>query len=81
MPIWLIRTQTYLRDYLAETATAPANLTVNKEELKRVSADFHELQDIVNKSLNELNYGELCSGKKNLQNTNQTLKQIALDHS
>ena len=37
-------------------------------------ADFHELQDTVDKSLNELNSSELCPGNETLQNINQTFK-------
>ena len=37
-------------------------------------ADFHELQDTVDKSLNELNSSELCPGNEALQNINQTFK-------
>ena len=37
-------------------------------------ADFHELQDTVDKSLNELNSSELCPGNEALQNINHTFK-------
>ena len=37
-------------------------------------ADFHELQNTVDKSLNELNSRELCPGNETLQNINHTFK-------
>ena len=39
-------------------------------------ADFHELQDAVDTSFNELNSSELCPGNETLQNINQTFKQL-----